>query len=220
MDFITVGEGLLWALAWFGVMLLYTALDVAVRRKIAPKRAKLLGVFSTAVCIGGFLYILTSKTGYKINIFAGISLAGILPAIGCAAAMYLLLDRFLDPIFEGILPRSEDSYRETLGHLTESPVLSFIQVCVLAPVIEEILMRGFLLGGLSVNYGKPAALIISAALFALLHFNMVQTLSAFICGLLLGLLYLRTGSVACCIAAHAGYNAISFLGEMRGKGKG
>ena len=39
---ISVGEGVLWVAAWFGVMLLYTALDVAVWRKIAPGHAKLL----------------------------------------------------------------------------------------------------------------------------------------------------------------------------------
>ena len=110
-----------------------------------------------------------------------------------------------------MLPGSEDRYQETLGHLREAPVLSFIQVCILAPVMEEILMRGFLLGGLSANYGRLAALLISSALFALLHFNMVQTLSAFICGILLGLLYIHTDSVILCIAAHAGYNMISYF---------
>ncbi len=80
-------------------------------------------------------------------------------------------------------------------------------------------MRGFLLGGLTVNYGKAAALALSSAVFALLHFNMVQTLSALICGVVLGLIYLQTGSVACCIAAHAGYNMISFFTMILPAGK-
>ncbi len=206
---ISIGEGVLWTAAWFGVMLFYTALDVAVWRKTAPTHAKLLNVISTALCMGGFLYLLKIKFDFKIGL--KVSVEGILLAAACAAAMYFLLDKFLDPIFEGMLPGSEDGYRETLAHLREAPALSFIQVCVLAPVMEEILMRGFLLGGLSVNCGRAVALLISSALFALLHFNMVQTLSAFICGILLGLLYLRTGSVICCIAAHAGYNMISFF---------
>lgn len=208
---ISIGEGALWVLAWFGVMLLYTFLDVAVWRKITPSHAKLLNVFSIALCMGGFLSLLKSKFHFQIGIVNGIPLEGIFLAIGCAVAMYFLLDQFLDPVFEGMLPGSEDRYQETLGHLRESPVLSFIQVCILAPVMEEILMRGFLLGGLSVNYGKVTALLISSALFALLHFNMVQTLSALICGIILGLLYMRTDSLICCIAAHAGYNMISYF---------
>lgn len=208
---ISVGEGVLWVLAWFGVMLLYTFFDVAVWRKITPSHARLLNVISIALCMGGFLGLLKSKFHIQIGPVNGISLEGIFLAIGCAVAMYFLLDKFLDPIFEGMLPGSEERYQETLGHLREMPVLSFIQVCILAPVMEEILMRGFLLGGLSVNYGKVTALFISSALFALLHFNMVQTLSALICGIVLGLLYIRTDSLICCIAAHAGYNMISYF---------
>lgn len=52
-------------------------------------------------------------------------------------------------------------------------------------------------------------MVISAVLFALLHFNMAQTLSALVCGLVLGLLYLRTGSLFCCVITHMGYNLIS-----------
>ncbi len=208
---ISIGEGALWVLAWFGVMLLYTFLDVAVWRKIAPRHAKLLNVISIAFCTGVFLSLLKSKFNSQIDLVNGISLEGMLLAIGCAAVMYFLLDKCLDPVFEGMLPGSEDRYQETLQHLRETPALSFIQVCILAPVVEEILMRGFLLGGLSVNYGKLTALLISSALFALLHFNMVQTLSALICGIVLGLLYIRTNSLICCIAAHAGYNMISYF---------
>ncbi len=208
---LSVGEGALWVLGWFGVMLLYTLLDVAVWRKIAHGHARLLNVLSIALCMGGFLSLLQTKTHFQIDLAKGASLGGMLWAIGCAAAMYVLLDRCLDPVLEGLLPGSEERYRETLDHLREAPVLTFIQVCILAPVMEEILMRGFLLGGLSVNYGSAVALLISSALFALLHFNMVQTLSALCSGMALGLLYLRTGSLICCIAAHAGYNMISYF---------
>lgn len=208
---ISVGEGALWVLAWLGVMLLYTLLDVAVWRKIAPRRAKLLNVISIALCMGGFLCLLKSKLHFQIDIMKGTSLQGIVLAIVCAAALYFLLDKCLDPVFERMLPGSEKRYQETLQGLREAPVLGFIQVCILAPVMEEILMRGFLLGGLSVSYGKVTALLISSAFFALLHFYMVQTLSALICGIVLGLLYLRTDSLLCCIAAHAGYNLISYF---------
>ena len=213
---ISLAEGFLWTLAWFGVMLCYTALDVAVWRKILPAHARLLNVISIAVCMVGFLILLKSKCNFRIDLAAGISLEWIILAISCAAIMYLLLDKFLDPIFESMMPGSEAGYRESIEHLREAPALGFVQTCVLAPVMEEILMRGFLLGGLSENYGKLTALLISSALFALLHFNMVQTLSALICGVAIGLLYMHTGSVVCCIIAHAGYNAVEFLTEVRG----
>ena len=53
-------------------------------------------------------------------------------------------------------------------------------------VLLLLLMRGVVLGSLKDSYGTVAALLISATLFALLHFNMVQTLSAFVCGIVFG----------------------------------
>ncbi len=84
----------MWVLAWFGVMLIYTALDVAVWRKILPGRAKLLNVISIALCMVGFLSLLKLKFNLHIDLFGGISAEGIILAIVCAVAMYLLLDRF------------------------------------------------------------------------------------------------------------------------------
>ncbi|MBU5312817.1 CPBP family intramembrane metalloprotease [Tissierella carlieri] len=71
---------------------------------------------------------------------------------------------------------------------------SFLRVCLI-PTVEEILIRGYVLGELSNKYGIILALLVSSILFALLHFNMVQTLSALICGLILGILYIYTGSI-------------------------
>ena len=191
-------------------MLLYTALDVVVWRKIAPRYAKYMNLFSVALCMFVFLVLLTGKNHFRINLFQNISFQGILLAIGCAILFYFLLDKGLDPILEKMFPVSEESYQQMLEALCSAPIIGLIRVCLLAPVIEEILMRSFLLDGLSRNYGKVIALLVSAFLFALLHFNMVQTLSAFICGVLLGLLYFHTDSIFCCILAHAGYNLISY----------
>lgn len=208
---ISVCRGFLWVLIWFGFMLLYTALDVMLWRKLPAVFGKYMNLISILFCIAVFLFLLTRKNHFRINLWKNISFRGILLAAGCAILFYFLLDKGFDPIFESFFPVSEESYRQTLQSLSATPVISLLQVCVLAPFIEEILMRGFLLGGLSVNYGKLTALLISAFLFALLHFNMVQTLSAFICGIILGMLYLHTGSVFCCILAHMGYNLISYI---------
>ena len=98
-----------------------------------------------------------------------------------------------------------------------SPIVSFFDFCIFAPVLEEVLMRGFLLDGLSVNYGKIVALLISAAFFSILHFNIAQMLPSFICGIILGLLFFYTDSIFSCILAHMGYNAISYMMIMLAK---
>ena len=101
---ISLAEGVLWVLAWFGVMLFYTFLDVAVWRKIAPKKARLLNVASIALCMAGFLCLLRSKSNYQIDLARENTFEGILLAAASAVLMYFLLDKFLDPVFEGLLP--------------------------------------------------------------------------------------------------------------------
>ena len=90
----------------------------------------------------------------------------------------------------------------------------FANVTFIGVLIEEVLMRGFVMGGLKSTYGAGTALLVSALLFALLHFNMVQTLSAFVCGVVLGIVYLKTDAIFCCILAHGGYNLISYIGMV------
>ena len=198
-------------LAYFGIMLFYTFLDVAVWRKVAPDFSNIINIVTIAICIGVFIIFLKRVTGYQVQLLSNISFVGMMLAIGCSFLFFLLLDKGLDPIFECIFPQSEQDYQEMIQSLTKSPMTSLIQVCVLTPVMEEILMRGVVLGGLKNSYGTVAALLISAVLFACLHFNMVQTLSAFVCGIVLGLLYIRTNSVFCCMIAHSGYNLISYV---------
>ena len=208
---ISIGNGILWVLVWFGFMLLYTFLDVVVWRKAIPVYEKYLNVITIVLSVVVFLSFLTKKNNFKVDLFRSISFSGLLFAISCAILLYFLLDKGLDPVFERFFPTSEESYQKTLQTLSKAPVISLLQVCVLAPIIEEILMRDYLLNGLSVSYGNIIALLVSSFLFALLHFNMVQTFSAFICGIVLGLLYLRTGSILCCMLTHAGYNLISYI---------
>lgn len=163
------------------------------------------------VCIGIFIVFLKRTTDYQVQLLSNISFMGIMLAIGCSFLFFLLLDKGLDPIFESMFPQSEQDYQEMISSLIKSPIASLIQVCVLAPVIEEILMRGVVLGGLKDSYGIVTALLISATFFAMLHFNMVQTVSAFVCGIVLGLLYIKTNSIFCCMIAHGGYNLISYV---------
>lgn len=205
---LNINRAILWVAAYFGIMLLYTFLDIAVWRKLFSGHSEWVNVVTIAICACGFIWLL--KKRYKIVILSNVTPMGILLAILCSVLFFLLLDKCLDPIFESIFPRSEQDYQETVQSLVKSPVAGLLRVCIIAPVIEEILMRGFVLGGLKNSYGVVWALLLSALLFSILHFNMVQTLSAFVCGIILGLLYLKTNSIPCCILAHCGYNVISY----------
>ena len=211
MDHLKLPAALLWMLGYFAVMLGYTAVNVAVWRQLFPQAAPWLDLLTAAACSATFLWLMHARTGWSPRWTAGGAWTGLLLAAGCVLGFWLLLDCGLDPLLARLLPSCEDAYQEAVQSLLAAPISSFFKVAVLAPVVEELLTRSFLLGGLRDGYGTAAALLVSIAVFALLHFNMVQTLSAAVCGLALGLLYLKTGSVFCCILAHSGYNILSYL---------
>ncbi len=208
---LSASTAFLWVAIYFGVMLLYTFFDITVWRKIAPKYSNWLNIIFIFAAVIIYVNLLCKRTGYRINFFQNVTVVNIILALGCSVLFYFLLDKCLDPILERLYPESEQAYESTVQALLKSPITSMLQVCIIAPVIEEIIMRGFVLGGLKTSYGIAVALLISSTLFALLHFNMVQTLSAFISGLILGLLFIKTGSILSCIVAHCGYNLISFV---------
>ena len=208
---ISIGKGILWVLVWVGFMIIYTALDVLIWRKITPKYSGVLNLMTVVLCAAIFLNLLMTRTNFKLHLFSNISLQGIILALGCSVLFYFLLDKGLDPIFEDLFPSSKENYQQVIGLIKGSPIVSFLDFCILGPIIEEVLMRGFLLDGLSTNHGKIIALLISAAFFSILHFNIAQIVPSFICGIILGLLYYHTDSIFSCILAHIGYNTISYM---------
>ena len=89
--------------------------------------------------------------------------------------------------------------------------LSFLALALWTPLVEEIFFRGFVFRALVPRFGLPAATIGSAALFSLFHVLPGVLLPIFVTGILLALLYHRTGSLWPCIAAHAGQNGLVVL---------
>lgn len=88
-------------------------------------------------------------------------------------------------------------------------VLSVLTLCVLPAVGEELLFRGAL-QGLMRPCGSAAAVFGPALLFALLHMNLSQGITAFLCGVFLGWLTERTGSVLPGMMLHLINNCIAF----------
>jgi len=90
------------------------------------------------------------------------------------------------------------------------PELLLIAV-ILAPVLEELLFRGLMLRGFLTHHSTAKAILGSALLFAVAHFNPWQFATAFCAGLLFGWWFLHTGSLLPCIVGHAVHNGLPFL---------
>ena len=95
-------------------------------------------------------------------------------------------------------------------------IFTVIALAVVTPIAEEIFFRGFLLRGLVNRWGVAPGIIVSAAVFAALHFQPPVIAPVFITGLLLGALYWQTGSLWPGIFVHAGQNLIATLGIILG----
>jgi membrane protease YdiL (CAAX protease family) len=88
-------------------------------------------------------------------------------------------------------------------------------VAIAAPVSEEVCFRGMLFGGLRERLPRWAAALISAAIFGALHavtgLSAVPPLIAF--GLILALLYEKTGSIVPGILLHVLNNSVALAAQ-------
>ena len=91
-----------------------------------------------------------------------------------------------------------------------SALLTVLGSCALPALLEEYLYRKLFCTELTLH-GSAFAVIISALLFALAHFSFYTFPYAFICGLALGFVYLKTGSVRYTVAMHFANNFLGFF---------
>ena len=98
---------------------------------------------------------------------------------------------------------------QIFGQMLHNP-LCLLLLCVVGPLTEEIVFRSGMvrlmrLAGLS----SFMSVGISAFSFAAVHGNPVQGIPAFLIGILLGYLYLRTGNLKLCLPAHIANNTVA-----------
>ena len=97
---------------------------------------------------------------------------------------------------------------------------------ILGPIAEEVIFRGMTYRRARAYLGSWKGMLVSAALFGLYHTNAIQFLYAFILGLILALIYEKSGRLHVVIAAHMCVNLwavisgplLSLLGADSGTG--
>jgi len=112
-----------------------------------------------------------------------------------------------------LLPPMPEALKTALKSLTSGNVwLNLIMVGIFAPVFEEWLCRGMVLRGLLSNGVKPFwAIAISAVVFAVIHLNPWQAVSAFIIGGMMGYVYYKTGSLRLTMLMHCVNNSFAVI---------
>lgn len=118
--------------------------------------------------------------------------------------LFGLLSRFHQPTLERFLARSEESFE-----FGQSPLwLQAMIVVVLAPLAEELVFRGVLLHRFARRFGLGRGIVISSALFGVMHMNPIA-ITVF--GMLLCVLHVRSRSLWATTLAHALNNAVPLV---------
>ena len=110
-----------------------------------------------------------------------------------------------DNLLRSVFPMP-DFLAQVVSDLGRGGIATFFALVIVAPFTEELLFRGLILRGLLARYRTHTAILVSAVLFALVHVNPYQFCSAFLAGVFLAWLFVRTRSLWPCIIAHAFFN--------------
>jgi len=90
-------------------------------------------------------------------------------------------------------------------------VVRILAVGLLAPVVEELMCRGIILTRLCTWMPTWVAVLVSSALFGIIHLNLLQGIYAFIIGLLFAWLYIRYRNLWLPIIAHVAFNLAGII---------
>jgi hypothetical protein len=130
-----------------------------------------------------------------------------LPVVPLAAYVALVGADYLQQVNQSLFPSVSNGQCVTVRHdYSHYYLLAIIVVCVIAPISEETIFRGFIYGWLH-RWG-PAVLAVplSAIIFAAVHQQLVLILPLFFVGLVLASLYQGSRSVLPGVLTHALFN--------------
>lgn len=100
-------------------------------------------------------------------------------------------------------------------------VVGALAISVIAPIAEEVVFRGAILGYMlrkGMDFKK--AILISALIFGIMHINPAQVPFAFVVGLMLGVIYYKTGNILLTSFVHILNNSFATVMTILGEDNG
>lgn len=144
------------------------------------------------------------------NVSVKLLIATTLIALAIQAVNEFFVDTGMDLIISWIDLDIEKLLKAFQTNQGTAGVIMAIYTCIVAPVTEELVFRGFCLKNLSrvnVRFG----IIASSLLFGLVHSNIIQFFLAFLIGIVLAHVTVKTGSIFPAIIAHFVVNTSSTI---------
>lgn len=175
-----------------------------------------LTVIASIICL--WVYMLIAKLRRK-NITEYIANRSVPPIIFVMAAVLAIGCRFLVAVYYcgaqkiEVLLKSIERAEVYSPDITGGLQLLVAMFCVIivAPLFEEMLFRGLVMGELMKIMRPWAAITVQAILFSVAHEVLFQSIFAFAVGIVLGIVYHRTQSIKTSAICHGVFNASAVL---------
>ena len=91
-------------------------------------------------------------------------------------------------------------------------IIAIVALCVVPAVFEEVMFRGIVFNYFR-QFGKKAAVIISALLFAIMHLDFFNFPATFMLGIVCGYIICKTNRIFYTMIVHFSFNFISVLSD-------
>ncbi|AXV09858.1 CAAX amino terminal protease family protein (plasmid) [Euzebya pacifica] len=109
-----------------------------------------------------------------------------------------------------ILNTNQDDIARLAGGTGPGPAAVAVSIMLAAPICEELLFRGVLLGWAANRWGRTVGTVVSAAVFGAVHAQPYTGLVTALLGAALARMTLDRGGVLPAVVAHATFNTIGF----------
>jgi membrane protease YdiL (CAAX protease family) len=187
---------------------LFAVVTWSLAAAVAGRAGLWLGIGSVAILLGVVVLVRDRAVRARLAPSWPRILVGLTTAAVMIVATYLL-----SPVLQSAAPLEYDLQRLYAAFRAAGPGTAVI---ALGPVVigEEVVWRGAVQGALERHAGAPAAAVLSAAVYALVHAPIgspLLVLTALACGTVWGMLRAATGSLVPSIVSHALWDAVVLL---------
>ena len=186
--------------------------DAAMLDIMFAHQTEILLISGFVVLLG--LWLMAKLRKSTFGAFTGIARPTKTPVLVLALAAGVAMS-FWATIAINMIPWPEamvESYVESSASLTsQQPVIDFLAVVLMAPLVEELLFRGVIYDALCTFVPAGAAVVFQAMLFGSTHGTLLWILYSTLIGCVLGYVRKRTNSLWPCILMHSAFNGSSYL---------
>jgi len=162
------------------------------------------------------IYILTRRysMGFRGQLQLKMpQLRPILLVVVSTLAMVVIVDFVY--IFSQLFMPEPEGYTESMRRIKPDGVLAFILtflgLCVVVPISEEIIFRGMIQQIFERNMTGILSLLLAGVFFGVIHFNPQLLLSMIAFGVYLGFVFFVTRNLTYSIISHGALNLVAFL---------